>query len=86
MLLFLVVGWRYLRRLGRGEEVELESTFLERGWVGKRLILFSGPPFHLLSLLLDDLRGMPLSPGVGSSSGPPGDLEDDEGLKHLQQV
>jgi len=33
----------------------------------------------------DDLRGMPLSPGVGSSSGPPGDLEDDEGLKHLQQ-
>ncbi|XP_034525803.1 GRB10-interacting GYF protein 1 isoform X5 [Ailuropoda melanoleuca] len=33
----------------------------------------------------DDGRGMPLSPGVGSPSGPPGDLEDDEGLKHLQQ-
>lgn len=34
----------------------------------------------------DDLRGMQLSPGVGSPPGPPGDLEDDEGLKHLQQV
>lgn len=34
----------------------------------------------------DDVRGLPLSPGVGSPSGPPGDLEDDEGLKHLQQV
>ncbi|XP_036163852.1 GRB10-interacting GYF protein 1 isoform X3 [Myotis myotis] len=33
----------------------------------------------------DDLRGMQLSPGVGSPPGPPGDLEDDEGLKHLQQ-
>lgn len=29
---------------------------------------------------------MQLSPGVGSPPGPPGDLEDDEGLKHLQQV
>lgn len=33
----------------------------------------------------DDLRGMQLSPVVGSPPGPPGDLEDDEGLKHLQQ-
>ncbi|KAB1263278.1 GRB10-interacting GYF protein 1 [Camelus dromedarius] len=33
----------------------------------------------------DDMRGMQLSPGVGSPPGPPGDLEDDEGLKHLQQ-
>ncbi|XP_022356259.1 GRB10-interacting GYF protein 1 isoform X2 [Enhydra lutris kenyoni] len=33
----------------------------------------------------DDVRGLPLSPGVGSPPGPPGDLEDDEGLKHLQQ-
>lgn len=33
----------------------------------------------------DDTRGMQLSPGVGSPPGPPGDLEDDEGLKHLQQ-
>ncbi|XP_055148593.1 GRB10-interacting GYF protein 1 isoform X3 [Symphalangus syndactylus] len=33
----------------------------------------------------DDIRGIQLSPGVGSSAGPPGDLEDDEGLKHLQQ-
>lgn len=33
----------------------------------------------------DDLRGMQLSPGMGSPPGPPGDLEDDEGLKHLQQ-
>ncbi|XP_032111055.1 GRB10-interacting GYF protein 1 isoform X4 [Sapajus apella] len=33
----------------------------------------------------DDIRGIQLSPGVGSPTGPPGDLEDDEGLKHLQQ-
>nr|XP_037846358.1 GRB10-interacting GYF protein 1 isoform X2 [Chlorocebus sabaeus] len=33
----------------------------------------------------DDIRGIQLSPGVGSPAGPPGDLEDDEGLKHLQQ-
>ncbi|KAG8523761.1 GRB10-interacting GYF protein 1 [Galemys pyrenaicus] len=33
----------------------------------------------------DDMRGVQLSPGVGSPPGPPGDLEDDEGLKHLQQ-
>ncbi|ELW56475.1 PERQ amino acid-rich with GYF domain-containing protein 1 [Tupaia chinensis] len=33
----------------------------------------------------DELRGIQLSPGVGSPPGPPGDLEDDEGLKHLQQ-
>ncbi|XP_073071232.1 GRB10-interacting GYF protein 1 isoform X2 [Manis javanica] len=33
----------------------------------------------------DDMREMQLSPGVGSPPGPPGDLEDDEGLKHLQQ-
>ncbi|XP_040118123.1 GRB10-interacting GYF protein 1 isoform X6 [Oryx dammah] len=32
----------------------------------------------------DDVRGMQLSPGAGSPPGPP-DLEDDEGLKHLQQ-
>ncbi|OWK11392.1 hypothetical protein Celaphus_00007247 [Cervus elaphus hippelaphus] len=32
----------------------------------------------------DDMRGMQLSPGAGSPPGPP-DLEDDEGLKHLQQ-
>ena len=31
------------------------------------------------------MRGMQLSPGAGSPPGPP-DLEDDEGLKHLQQV
>ena len=31
------------------------------------------------------MRGMQLSPRVGSPPGPP-DLEDDEGLKHLQQV
>ncbi|KAM4820520.1 LOW QUALITY PROTEIN: GRB10-interacting GYF protein 1 [Thomomys bottae] len=28
---------------------------------------------------------VPLSPGPGSPPGPPGDLEDEEGLKHLQQ-
>ncbi|KAB0398193.1 hypothetical protein E2I00_014891 [Balaenoptera physalus] len=33
----------------------------------------------------DDMRAVQLSPGVGSPPGPPGDLEDDEGLKHLQQ-
>ncbi|XP_054990280.1 GRB10-interacting GYF protein 1 isoform X1 [Sorex araneus] len=33
----------------------------------------------------DDSRRVQLSPGVGSPPGPPGDLEDDEGLKHLQQ-
>uniref|UniRef100_G3U9U3 GRB10 interacting GYF protein 1 n=1 Tax=Loxodonta africana TaxID=9785 RepID=G3U9U3_LOXAF len=33
----------------------------------------------------DDMRGIQLSHGVGSPPGPPGDLEDDEGLKHLQQ-
>lgn len=32
------------------------------------------------------MRGLPLSPAVGSPPGPPGDLEDEEGLKHLQQV
>lgn len=32
------------------------------------------------------MRGLSLSPGVGSPPGPPGDLEDEEGLKHLQQV
>lgn len=31
------------------------------------------------------MRGIQLSPGVDSPTGPPGDLEDDEGLKHLQQ-
>lgn len=44
------------------------------------------PTFPSLFLLGDDTRGMQLSPGVGSPPGPPGDLEDDEGLKHLQQV
>ncbi|KAK7797558.1 hypothetical protein U0070_005239 [Myodes glareolus] len=34
----------------------------------------------------DEMRGLSLSPGVGSPPGPPGDLEDEEGLKHLQQV
>lgn len=38
------------------------------------------------TFLGDDMREMQLSPGVGSPPGPPGDLEDDEGLKHLQQV
>lgn len=33
----------------------------------------------------DEMRGLSLSPGVGSPPGPPGDLEDEEGLKHLQQ-
>ncbi|XP_075421060.1 GRB10-interacting GYF protein 1 isoform X3 [Tenrec ecaudatus] len=33
----------------------------------------------------DDMRGMQLNHGVGSPPGPPGELEDDEGLKHLQQ-
>nr|XP_012614767.1 PERQ amino acid-rich with GYF domain-containing protein 1 isoform X5 [Microcebus murinus] len=33
----------------------------------------------------DEMRGIQLSPGVASPTGPPGDLEDDEGLKHLQQ-
>ncbi|XP_049645233.1 GRB10-interacting GYF protein 1 isoform X1 [Suncus etruscus] len=33
----------------------------------------------------DDMRQVQLSPAVGSPSGPPGDLEDDEGLKRLQQ-
>lgn len=33
----------------------------------------------------DDMRGIQLSPGVGSPPAPPGDLEDEEGLKHLQQ-
>ncbi|XP_013364989.1 PREDICTED: coiled-coil domain-containing protein 9 isoform X4 [Chinchilla lanigera] len=33
----------------------------------------------------DDMRGLQLSPGVGSPPPPPGDLEDEEGLKHLQQ-
>lgn len=32
------------------------------------------------------MRGIQLSPGVGSPPAPPGDLEDEEGLKHLQQV
>ncbi|XP_058425100.1 GRB10-interacting GYF protein 1 isoform X5 [Diceros bicornis minor] len=39
----------------------------------------------LLAAEGDDMRGMQLSPAVGSPPGPPGDLEDDEGLKHLQQ-
>lgn len=33
----------------------------------------------------DEMRGIPLSPGGASPPGPPGDLEDEEGLKHLQQ-
>uniref|UniRef100_A0A8C9QLX8 GRB10 interacting GYF protein 1 n=1 Tax=Spermophilus dauricus TaxID=99837 RepID=A0A8C9QLX8_SPEDA len=33
----------------------------------------------------DELRGVQLSPGVASPPAPPGDLEDEEGLKHLQQ-
>ncbi|XP_021110149.1 GRB10-interacting GYF protein 1 isoform X2 [Heterocephalus glaber] len=33
----------------------------------------------------DDMRRIQLSPGVGSPPAPPGDLEDEEGLKHLQQ-
>ncbi|XP_005080472.1 LOW QUALITY PROTEIN: GRB10-interacting GYF protein 1 [Mesocricetus auratus] len=33
----------------------------------------------------EEMRGLSLSPGVGSPPGPPGDLEDEEGLKHLQQ-
>lgn len=33
----------------------------------------------------DDLRGSLLSPGPSSPPAPPADLEDDEGLKHLQQ-
>ncbi|XP_029389372.1 GRB10-interacting GYF protein 1 isoform X2 [Mus pahari] len=33
----------------------------------------------------DELRGLSLSPRIGSPPGPPGDLEDEEGLKHLQQ-
>ncbi|XP_060029410.1 GRB10-interacting GYF protein 1 isoform X2 [Erinaceus europaeus] len=37
------------------------------------------------SLPGDDLRGPQLSPGPSSPPTPPGDLEDDEGLKHLQQ-
>ena len=32
------------------------------------------------------MRVLSLSPAVGSPPGPPGDLEDEEGLKHLQQV
>lgn len=48
--------------------------------------LFPYPsPFPLLPLG-DDLRRVQLSPAVGSPPGPPGDLEDDEGLKRLQQV
>lgn len=31
------------------------------------------------------MRGIQLSPDVGSPPAPPGDLEDEEGLKHLQQ-
>lgn len=58
------------------------------GWVSSWLTLLWTSPFYLLfSLFLgDDMREMQLSPGVGSPPGPPGDLEDDEGLKHLQQV
>uniref|UniRef100_A0A8C6MSY8 GRB10 interacting GYF protein 1 n=1 Tax=Mus spicilegus TaxID=10103 RepID=A0A8C6MSY8_MUSSI len=33
----------------------------------------------------DELRGLSLSPRISSPPGPPGDLEDEEGLKHLQQ-
>lgn len=33
----------------------------------------------------DEARELPLSPAGGSPPGPPGDLEDEEGLKHLQQ-
>uniref|UniRef100_A0A8C5K2L6 GRB10 interacting GYF protein 1 n=1 Tax=Jaculus jaculus TaxID=51337 RepID=A0A8C5K2L6_JACJA len=33
----------------------------------------------------DDMKALPLSPGASSPPGPPGDLEDEEGLKHLQQ-
>ncbi|XP_051061237.1 GRB10-interacting GYF protein 1 isoform X4 [Phodopus roborovskii] len=33
----------------------------------------------------DEMRGLCLSPGVSSPPGPPGDLEDEEGLNHLQQ-
>lgn len=32
------------------------------------------------------MRGLSLSPRISSPPGPPGDLEDEEGLKHLQQV
>lgn len=32
------------------------------------------------------MRGLSLSPRMSSPPGPPGDLEDEEGLKHLQQV
>lgn len=33
----------------------------------------------------DEMRGLSLSPRISSPPGPPGDLEDEEGLKHLQQ-
>lgn len=56
---------------------------MERGDVS---FLSLDPLLHLRFSLLDDMRGMQLSPGVGSPPGPPGDPEDDEGLKHLQQV
>ncbi|XP_010607840.1 GRB10-interacting GYF protein 1 isoform X2 [Fukomys damarensis] len=55
-------------------------TPLFGGWMGDC-------PLHspTSSLLGDDMRGIQLSPGVGSPPAPPGDLEDEEGLKHLQQ-
>lgn len=34
----------------------------------------------------EEMRGLSLSPRISSPPGPPGDLEDEEGLKHLQQV
>ncbi|XP_028633661.1 GRB10-interacting GYF protein 1 isoform X3 [Grammomys surdaster] len=33
----------------------------------------------------EEMRGLSLSPRISSPPGPPGDLEDEEGLKHLQQ-
>lgn len=76
---FLVGGGRArIRALSSGMRVDWGA--------GGVSFLFLDTLLHFLSLLLDDMRGMQLSPRVGSPPGPPGDLEDDEGLKHLQQV
>lgn len=70
--------------MGRSDGLWQEPVFL----AGRRDILSPFLPLPTFSSLLlgDEMRGLSLSPAVGSPPGPPGDLEDEEGLKHLQQV
>lgn len=83
----LKVAWRSRtkglpgRWCGRGAVVR--ARFL----AGPEVTLPLSLPLHAyLCLLPDEGRELSLSPAVGSPPGPPGDLEDEEGLKHLQQV